>query len=35
MSTVLEEIGKIGIVPVINIDDPEKAAPLSRAPLAE
>jgi 2-dehydro-3-deoxyphosphogluconate aldolase/(4S)-4-hydroxy-2-oxoglutarate aldolase len=34
MVTVLEEIGKIGIVPVIKIDDPEKAVPLARALLA-
>jgi len=31
MHTVLEEIGKIGIVPVIKIDDVEKAVPLARA----
>jgi 2-dehydro-3-deoxyphosphogluconate aldolase/(4S)-4-hydroxy-2-oxoglutarate aldolase len=34
MVAVLEEIGKIGIVPVIKIDDPEKAVPLARALLA-
>jgi 2-dehydro-3-deoxyphosphogluconate aldolase/(4S)-4-hydroxy-2-oxoglutarate aldolase len=34
MVTVLEELGKIGIVPVIKIDDPEKAVPLARALLA-
>jgi 2-dehydro-3-deoxyphosphogluconate aldolase/(4S)-4-hydroxy-2-oxoglutarate aldolase len=34
MATVLEELGKIGIVPVIKIDDPEKAVPLARALLA-
>jgi 2-dehydro-3-deoxyphosphogluconate aldolase/(4S)-4-hydroxy-2-oxoglutarate aldolase len=31
MNAVLEEIGKTGIVPVIKIDDPEKALPLARA----
>jgi 2-dehydro-3-deoxyphosphogluconate aldolase/(4S)-4-hydroxy-2-oxoglutarate aldolase len=31
MNAVLEEIGKIGIVPVIKIDDVEKAVPLARA----
>jgi 2-dehydro-3-deoxyphosphogluconate aldolase/(4S)-4-hydroxy-2-oxoglutarate aldolase len=31
MKAVLEEIGKIGIVPVIVIDDAEKAVPLARA----
>jgi 2-dehydro-3-deoxyphosphogluconate aldolase/(4S)-4-hydroxy-2-oxoglutarate aldolase len=31
MHTVLEELGKIGIVPVIKIDDVEKAVPLARA----
>jgi len=31
MNTVLEELGKIGIVPVIKIDDVEKAVPLARA----
>ncbi|MDR2053780.1 MAG: bifunctional 4-hydroxy-2-oxoglutarate aldolase/2-dehydro-3-deoxy-phosphogluconate aldolase [Treponema sp.] len=34
MVSVLEELGKIGIVPVIKIDDPEKAVPLARALLA-
>ncbi|MDR0589255.1 MAG: bifunctional 4-hydroxy-2-oxoglutarate aldolase/2-dehydro-3-deoxy-phosphogluconate aldolase [Spirochaetaceae bacterium] len=34
MAAVLEELGKIGIVPVIKIDDPEKAVPLARALLA-
>jgi 2-dehydro-3-deoxyphosphogluconate aldolase/(4S)-4-hydroxy-2-oxoglutarate aldolase len=34
MVAILEEIGKIGIVPVIKIDDPEKAVPLARALLA-
>ena len=34
MHKVLEEIGKTGIVPVIKIDDVEKAVPLARA-LAE
>ena len=34
MAAVLEELGKIGIVPVIRIDDPEKAVPLARALLA-
>jgi 2-dehydro-3-deoxyphosphogluconate aldolase/(4S)-4-hydroxy-2-oxoglutarate aldolase len=31
MHVVLEELGKIGIVPVIKIDDVEKAVPLARA----
>jgi 2-dehydro-3-deoxyphosphogluconate aldolase/(4S)-4-hydroxy-2-oxoglutarate aldolase len=31
MHAVLEELGKIGIVPVIKIDDVEKAVPLARA----
>ena len=31
MNPVLEELGKIGIAPVIKIDDPEKAVPLARA----
>jgi 2-dehydro-3-deoxyphosphogluconate aldolase/(4S)-4-hydroxy-2-oxoglutarate aldolase len=31
MHAVLEELGKIGIVPVITIDDAEKAVPLARA----
>jgi 2-dehydro-3-deoxyphosphogluconate aldolase/(4S)-4-hydroxy-2-oxoglutarate aldolase len=31
MNAVLEELGKIGIVPVIKIDDVEKAVPLAKA----
>ncbi len=31
MHKILEDIGKIGIVPVIKIDDPEKAVPLAQA----
>jgi 2-dehydro-3-deoxyphosphogluconate aldolase/(4S)-4-hydroxy-2-oxoglutarate aldolase len=31
MHEVLKELGKIGIVPVIKIDDAEKAVPLARA----
>jgi 2-dehydro-3-deoxyphosphogluconate aldolase/(4S)-4-hydroxy-2-oxoglutarate aldolase len=31
MNEVLEELGKIGIVPVIKIDDVEKALPLAKA----
>jgi 2-dehydro-3-deoxyphosphogluconate aldolase/(4S)-4-hydroxy-2-oxoglutarate aldolase len=31
MHPVLEELGKIGIVPVIKIDDAEKAVPLAKA----
>ncbi|MDR1252161.1 MAG: bifunctional 4-hydroxy-2-oxoglutarate aldolase/2-dehydro-3-deoxy-phosphogluconate aldolase [Treponema sp.] len=34
MHTVLEELGKIGIVPVIKIDDVEKAVPLAKALMA-
>jgi 2-dehydro-3-deoxyphosphogluconate aldolase/(4S)-4-hydroxy-2-oxoglutarate aldolase len=34
MAAALEELGKIGIVPVIRIDDPEKAVPLAKALLA-
>jgi 2-dehydro-3-deoxyphosphogluconate aldolase/(4S)-4-hydroxy-2-oxoglutarate aldolase len=34
MFAVLEELEKIGIVPVVKIDDPEKAVPLARALLA-
>jgi len=34
MHKVLEEIGKTGIVPVIKIDDVEKAVPLARALIA-
>jgi 2-dehydro-3-deoxyphosphogluconate aldolase/(4S)-4-hydroxy-2-oxoglutarate aldolase len=31
MQTILEELGEIGIVPVIKIDDAEKAVPLAKA----
>jgi 2-dehydro-3-deoxyphosphogluconate aldolase/(4S)-4-hydroxy-2-oxoglutarate aldolase len=34
MHNILEELGKIGIVPVITIDDAEKAVPLARALIA-
>jgi 2-dehydro-3-deoxyphosphogluconate aldolase/(4S)-4-hydroxy-2-oxoglutarate aldolase len=34
MHHVLEELGKIGIVPVIKIDDVEKAVPLAKALVA-
>jgi 2-dehydro-3-deoxyphosphogluconate aldolase/(4S)-4-hydroxy-2-oxoglutarate aldolase len=34
MNKVLEELGKIGIVPVIKIDDVEKAVPLAKALIA-
>jgi 2-dehydro-3-deoxyphosphogluconate aldolase/(4S)-4-hydroxy-2-oxoglutarate aldolase len=34
MNAVLEELGKIGIVPVIKIDDTEKAVPLAKALIA-
>jgi 2-dehydro-3-deoxyphosphogluconate aldolase/(4S)-4-hydroxy-2-oxoglutarate aldolase len=34
MNTTFEQIGKTGVVPVIKIDDPEKALPLARALLA-
>ena len=34
MNVILEEMGKIGIVPVIKIDDAEKALPLAKALLA-
>ncbi|MDR2485843.1 MAG: bifunctional 4-hydroxy-2-oxoglutarate aldolase/2-dehydro-3-deoxy-phosphogluconate aldolase [Treponema sp.] len=34
MHTILEALGNIGIVPVIKIDDPEKAAPLAKALIA-
>jgi 2-dehydro-3-deoxyphosphogluconate aldolase/(4S)-4-hydroxy-2-oxoglutarate aldolase len=34
MNAILEEVGKIGIVPVIKIDDAEKAVPLAQALLA-
>ncbi|GHT56539.1 hypothetical protein FACS1894109_05800 [Spirochaetia bacterium] len=34
MHKVLEDLGKIGIIPVIKIDDPEKAVPLAKALVA-
>jgi 2-dehydro-3-deoxyphosphogluconate aldolase/(4S)-4-hydroxy-2-oxoglutarate aldolase len=34
MENILEELGKIGIVPVIKIDDVEKAVPLAKALIA-
>jgi 2-dehydro-3-deoxyphosphogluconate aldolase/(4S)-4-hydroxy-2-oxoglutarate aldolase len=34
MNAILEEMGRIGIVPVIKIDDAEKAVPLAKALLA-
>jgi 2-dehydro-3-deoxyphosphogluconate aldolase/(4S)-4-hydroxy-2-oxoglutarate aldolase len=34
MHAVLEELGKIGIVPVVKIDEAEKAVPLARALIA-
>jgi 2-dehydro-3-deoxyphosphogluconate aldolase/(4S)-4-hydroxy-2-oxoglutarate aldolase len=34
LPTLFEQIGRIGVVPVIKIDDPEKAVPLARALLA-
>jgi 2-dehydro-3-deoxyphosphogluconate aldolase/(4S)-4-hydroxy-2-oxoglutarate aldolase len=34
MNKTLEELGKIGIVPVIKIDDPDKAVPLAKALIA-
>jgi 2-dehydro-3-deoxyphosphogluconate aldolase/(4S)-4-hydroxy-2-oxoglutarate aldolase len=34
MNELFEQIGKTGVVPVIKIDDPEKAVPLARALLA-
>jgi 2-dehydro-3-deoxyphosphogluconate aldolase/(4S)-4-hydroxy-2-oxoglutarate aldolase len=34
MHAVLEELGRIGIVPVIKIDDVEKAVPLAKALIA-
>ncbi|MDR3248326.1 MAG: bifunctional 4-hydroxy-2-oxoglutarate aldolase/2-dehydro-3-deoxy-phosphogluconate aldolase [Treponema sp.] len=34
MHKVLEELGKIGIIPVIKIDDPGKAVPLAKALIA-
>jgi 2-dehydro-3-deoxyphosphogluconate aldolase/(4S)-4-hydroxy-2-oxoglutarate aldolase len=34
MHKILEELGQIGIIPVIKIDDPEKAVPLARALVA-
>jgi 2-dehydro-3-deoxyphosphogluconate aldolase/(4S)-4-hydroxy-2-oxoglutarate aldolase len=34
MHKILEELGQIGIIPVIKIDDPERAVPLARALIA-
>jgi 2-dehydro-3-deoxyphosphogluconate aldolase/(4S)-4-hydroxy-2-oxoglutarate aldolase len=34
MSTILETLEKIGIIPVIKIDNPEKAVPLAKALIA-
>ncbi|MDR2536271.1 MAG: bifunctional 4-hydroxy-2-oxoglutarate aldolase/2-dehydro-3-deoxy-phosphogluconate aldolase [Treponema sp.] len=34
MHKIFETLGKIGIVPVIKIDDPEKAVPLAKALIA-
>ncbi|MDR2144036.1 MAG: bifunctional 4-hydroxy-2-oxoglutarate aldolase/2-dehydro-3-deoxy-phosphogluconate aldolase [Treponema sp.] len=34
MNKLFEQIGKTGIVPVVKIDDPEKAVPLARALIA-
>jgi 2-dehydro-3-deoxyphosphogluconate aldolase/(4S)-4-hydroxy-2-oxoglutarate aldolase len=34
MHKVLEDLGNIGIIPVIKIDDPEKAVPLAKALIA-
>jgi len=34
MNGILEQIGKVGIVPVIKIDDVEKAVPLAKALIA-
>jgi 2-dehydro-3-deoxyphosphogluconate aldolase/(4S)-4-hydroxy-2-oxoglutarate aldolase len=34
MNKILERLGTIGIIPVIKIDDPEKAVPLARALIA-
>jgi 2-dehydro-3-deoxyphosphogluconate aldolase/(4S)-4-hydroxy-2-oxoglutarate aldolase len=34
MNPILEKLGTIGIVPVIKIDDPAKAAPLAKALIA-
>jgi 2-dehydro-3-deoxyphosphogluconate aldolase/(4S)-4-hydroxy-2-oxoglutarate aldolase len=34
MHKVLEDLGKIGIIPVIKIDDPAKAIPLAKALIA-
>jgi 2-dehydro-3-deoxyphosphogluconate aldolase/(4S)-4-hydroxy-2-oxoglutarate aldolase len=34
MHKILEELGQIGIIPVIKIDDPEKAVPLAKALIA-
>jgi 2-dehydro-3-deoxyphosphogluconate aldolase/(4S)-4-hydroxy-2-oxoglutarate aldolase len=31
MKKILEDLGKIGIIPVIKIDDPDKAVPLAQA----
>ena len=31
MNQILEQIYKIGIIPVIAIDDPDKAVPLAKA----
>ncbi|WP_010261469.1 bifunctional 4-hydroxy-2-oxoglutarate aldolase/2-dehydro-3-deoxy-phosphogluconate aldolase [Treponema primitia] len=31
MQTIFEELGKIGIIPVVKIDDAEKAVPLAKA----
>ena len=31
MDKIVEELGKIGIVPVVVIEDAEKAAPLAKA----
>lgn len=31
MNTILEEIGRIGIVPVVVLDDAEKAVPVAKA----
>jgi 2-dehydro-3-deoxyphosphogluconate aldolase/(4S)-4-hydroxy-2-oxoglutarate aldolase len=31
MHKIFEDIGKIGIIPVIKIDDPEKAVPFAQA----
>ena len=34
MNTVIEQLSRIGIVPVIAIDDAEKAVPLAKALVA-